>query len=370
MDRLQFCISMLGEKKTREGAPIFNNMHNIVHIDEKWFVMTKVNRNYYLLPEEADPIRTVQSKHSIGKVMFLTAVARPRYDSDSQEKLTFSGKIGVWPFVKEMPAQRKSDNRPRGTLETKTIKVTRDVMREFIIDKLLPAIQACWPLEDAGKTIYIQQDNARPHILPDDEEFQKAVLKTGLDIKLMQQPANSPDLNVLDLGFFSSIQSLTDSRSPTTLQDLIHDVEEEFAGYAVNKLNRIFLTLQACMTEVINHVGGNGYSIPHVNKEKLEKLDKLPTSISCPLEVYQNGLQALAAAMQEAKAKQEEEAQAAAREAEAKQCEKQKSSKHKPRKKKQKPSNASTSRNGSTSNATTSNAQAVPAQAMPAQVVM
>jgi hypothetical protein len=230
-------------------------------------------------------------------------------------------------------------------------------MREFIIDKLLPAIQACWPLEDAGQTIYIQQDNARPHILPDDEEFEKAVLKTGLDIKLMQQPANSPDLNVLDLGFFSSIQSLTDSRSPTTLQDLIHDVEEEFAGYAVNKLNRIFLTLQACMTEVINHVGGNGYSIPHVNKEKLEKLHKLPTSISCPLEVYQNGLQVLAAAMQEAEAKKEEEAQAAAQEAEAKQCKKRKSSKHKPSKKKQKPSNASTSSNGSTSNA-----QAMPGQ--------
>jgi hypothetical protein len=116
--------------------------------------------------------------------------------------MTFSLKIGVWPFIKEIPAQRKSKNRPRGTLETKSITVTRDVMRDFIIDKLLPAIQATWPAEDAGQTIFIQQDNARPHILPDDILFKEVANKTGLNIKLLQQPANSPDLNVLDLGFF------------------------------------------------------------------------------------------------------------------------------------------------------------------------
>jgi hypothetical protein len=32
--------------------------------------------------------------------------------------------------------------------------------------------------------------------------FLAAVKETGRDIQLMQQPANSPDLNALDLGFF------------------------------------------------------------------------------------------------------------------------------------------------------------------------
>ena len=93
----------------------------------------------------------------------MTAIARPRWDSEGN--VTFSGKIGIWPFVKEVPAQRRSDNRPRGTIETKSIKVDRKVMREFLIEKVLRAIQAVWPESDAGQTIYIQQDNAKPHIL-------------------------------------------------------------------------------------------------------------------------------------------------------------------------------------------------------------
>lgn len=93
------------------------DMRNIVHVDEKWFYMTKKARKYYLLSEEDDPMRTIQNKNSIGKV---TVVARPR--REAQGNVTFSGKTGVWAFVKEVPAARKSHNRSRGTLETKSIR--------------------------------------------------------------------------------------------------------------------------------------------------------------------------------------------------------------------------------------------------------
>ncbi|KAJ0034587.1 hypothetical protein Pint_24912 [Pistacia integerrima] len=38
--RFQFCISMLDESSIPQD-PIFKGMYNIVHIDEKWFYMTK-----------------------------------------------------------------------------------------------------------------------------------------------------------------------------------------------------------------------------------------------------------------------------------------------------------------------------------------
>ena len=63
-------------------------MHKFLHVDEKWFYMTQDGRNYYLLLEEPDPIRTIP-KNCIGKVMFLAAVARPRYDSEGN--MTFNG---------------------------------------------------------------------------------------------------------------------------------------------------------------------------------------------------------------------------------------------------------------------------------------
>src|SRR6266540_3055843 len=107
------------------------------------------------------------------------------------------------------PAQRSSQNRPRGTPITKAINVTRDISRSFLISKALPAIVAAWPAQDAGKIILIQQDNARTHIKANDEAFLLAIAQTGLDIRIMNQPPNSPDLNVLDLGFFASLQSKT-----------------------------------------------------------------------------------------------------------------------------------------------------------------
>jgi hypothetical protein len=177
-DRVDFCISMLDHTTLGdEAGPSFGNMQNIVHIDEKWFNMTKKRRHYYLLPEELDPERTVQNKNSIRTVMFLTAVTRPRYDANG--KVIFSGKVGVWPFVKVTPAAKKSKNREKGTLETKNIIVNREVMREYIIQKVVPAIQAVWPDND-GQTIWIQQDNARTHIPPDDAEFAEAVVETSL----------------------------------------------------------------------------------------------------------------------------------------------------------------------------------------------
>ena len=174
-----------------------------------------------------------------------------------------------------------------------SIKVTRDVMREFLIDNVLPAIQKAWPAEDAGQTIFLQQDNAKPHILPNDQDFKDAVAKTGMDIQLVQQPANSPDVNVNDLGFYNSIESLTNCRSPRTLNDLIRDVQEEFNGYDPHTLNKIWLSLQTCMTEVLNHSGGNGYKIPHVGKSTLEAQNRLPTTTWCPAKVYENALKAV-----------------------------------------------------------------------------
>lgn len=56
----------------------------------------------------------------------------------------------------------------------------------------------------------MQQDNARPHNVNDDPELIAACTADGWDIRLVNQPPNSPDTNILDLGFFNSIQSLQD----------------------------------------------------------------------------------------------------------------------------------------------------------------
>ena len=65
-----------------------------------------------------------------------------------------------------------------------------------MIEKILPAIRSKWLQCDAMETIYIQQDNAKPHIDPNDAKFLNTAIKDGFDIRLLCQPPNSPDLNV------------------------------------------------------------------------------------------------------------------------------------------------------------------------------
>jgi hypothetical protein len=69
----------------------------------------------------------------------------------------------------------KSKNREKGTLEVKPVKVTQDVMMNYLCDLVIPAIQDKYPDEDTGRTIFIQQDNAKPHVLPEDDGFRHAV---------------------------------------------------------------------------------------------------------------------------------------------------------------------------------------------------
>ena len=92
-------------------------------------------------------------------------------------------------------------------METKACtSVTKNVYRSCLLEQVLFEIRNKLPLF-SSPTIYIQQDSARPHISVYDEEFIEVGRQEGVDIKLVCQP-NSPDLNVLDLEFFRSIQAL------------------------------------------------------------------------------------------------------------------------------------------------------------------
>ncbi|KAL7611134.1 hypothetical protein Lser_V15G14332 [Lactuca serriola] len=142
--RLEYCLSKITLSSLFSPIPTFHDMFNVVHIDEKWFYMSKPSKRYYFVPGEDEPLRTCKSKKFITKIMFLAAVARPRYDSSGNE--VFSGKIGIYPFTTLEPAKRSSKNRVAGTMETKPIlSVNKEVTRSWLIEKFLPDIRAKWP---------------------------------------------------------------------------------------------------------------------------------------------------------------------------------------------------------------------------------
>ena len=83
--------------------------------------------------------------------------------------------------------------------------MTKEAYRELLISKLLPAIVEKWPQTDRlSRKIWIQQDGAKCHINTDNNKFEQVLQDHELNAGLYTQAANSPDVNLLDLGFFPS----------------------------------------------------------------------------------------------------------------------------------------------------------------------
>lgn len=164
------------------------------------------------------------------------------------------------------------------------------VDRQTTTEEILSGLTTVWQEMSIVKAklplnhgIIIQQDGAKAHILDNDPCF-KAKVADLYDgnrdaVKMYTQPAQSPDLNVNDLGFFNSLQSHNYKESPKDALELIVMVKRCYNNYPSTKLNRIWLTLQSCMNCIIDDRGGNQYKIPHMCKDRLERLGQLPTTI-------------------------------------------------------------------------------------------
>ena len=267
MSRMELALSFADKNNTSK----FENMEDLIHIDEKWFYLMKDGQRFIIAADEEEPYRHVQHMSFLTKIMFLCAVARPRYDT--RKNAWFDGKIGIWPIRKWEPAKRSSKKHTKGMPVWKNQCITRDVYREYLIQKFLPAVKEKWPTRNGR--MQLQQDGAKSHILEDDVEFKEAVDEIGLNLTMFTQSPNSPDTNILDLGFFRAIQSFNDD-CPANEEELIKLVEKAYGEYPYRKLNRVWLTLQSCLNMIIENDGGNDYKIPHMGKESMERRGLLP----------------------------------------------------------------------------------------------
>ena len=85
MARLEYCLNERG------ANGLYNSMFDRVHVDEKWFFLTRVTERYYLAQDEEQPHRVIGHKSHIPKCMHLAANGRPRWDAARNR--WFSGKL-------------------------------------------------------------------------------------------------------------------------------------------------------------------------------------------------------------------------------------------------------------------------------------
>ncbi|ETV69520.1 hypothetical protein H257_14882 [Aphanomyces astaci] len=104
------------------------------------------------------------------------------------------------------------------------------------------------------------------------EEIRKYYLVPG--------PPNSPDTNVLDLGFFAAVQSLQTASQQRTIDELVGHMANSFEEYPLERLNHTIVKLQGCLAETMKLFGDNAYKVPHVSKGKQERKGLLPQNVS------------------------------------------------------------------------------------------
>ena len=87
----------------------------------------------------------------------------------------------------------------------------------------------------------------------------------GPVIRYEAQPANSPEMNVNDLGFFCSLAKTAQAGGwrGRNMPDLIDRVQEEFEEYHADKLDRLFQMKTAVLKLIIENKGTNNFDIPH-----------------------------------------------------------------------------------------------------------
>jgi hypothetical protein len=103
-----------------------------------------------------------------------------------------------------------------------------------------------------------------------------------MNISLVNQPPN----NVLDLGYFNAIQSLQQKKHTNTIPELVKAGEDSFVELDRHTLNKVFLTHQQVLEQIILCGGGNNYKLPHMGKERLLRQGQLPMSIGVSDELH------------------------------------------------------------------------------------
>lgn len=253
----RWCPSLTEEQREKRlkfcRLKRYNDWCNWIDLDEKIFQLV-VNEKVRYHAGSPRKSNEVQSRRNIQQIMCISAVAKP----DAEHH--FSGLIGIWRVVKEYSAQRVSKNYSRGEIYEKDTTLTADYYCNFMTTIIIPEVCHKMPWSNH---IFIQQDNAPPHVgnntvqrLNDFGDTQHPV------VTIINQPPQSPELNLNDLGFFHSLSKRAHKHPTTNLDALWTAVQQNYWQTPPETLLTLWKTKTAVIQSVIAAKGGT-VSTPH-----------------------------------------------------------------------------------------------------------
>lgn len=93
-----------------------------------------------------------------------------------------------------------------------------------------------------------------------------------------------------DLGFFKAIQSIQQEEVCRDAPQLVNVVVSSFNQLEATTLNKVFLSLQCCMKEILKVKGHNNYKMPHMKKDALIRQNALPDDLEVPEELVRESI--------------------------------------------------------------------------------
>ena len=286
--RLEFILGLI----IHNGHGVYSFKKEIrIHVDEKWFFVQELQQKVRYLPcEERPKERTVIHKSHIEKVMFLAAIGRPETFEVDGILHHWDGKIGVFPFIKWVPAKRNSKNRAKGTDVMTDISVDSEAYYSIMTrpDGLLETLKRKAPYLSEHKVI-IQHDGAKPHNgkgnlvkLTDYGQLD------GWDIHIETQPPQSPDLNKCDLCFFHSLQRAANrlKANSKSREKLLNAVIRAYDEYDILKLERVEGLQHEIYRQILLDAGGNQFDMPHSGVRQRQNRNEDPCDRIVPGDLY------------------------------------------------------------------------------------
>ncbi|CAN0304317.1 unnamed protein product [Laminaria digitata] len=119
-------------------------------------------------------------------------------------------------------------------------------------------------------------------------------------VELVTQPAQSPDLNVNDLGFFASLESRVWGMNATTIDELVNTIFEQYEQYDAATLERVWQSLFKVYNQTLRKLGDNDFSVEHTGVSSRQRAGTLERVVKYDQEAFSKAWDYLASSSSDA----------------------------------------------------------------------
>ena len=197
-------------------------------------------------------------------------------------------------------AERSSKRRERGEEYEFDCTIDTEWYKTWYIDVLLPVIKEKMPWL-RSKRVVVQQDGASPHTGKGNPEIlNSAGMGHGWLVELVTQPAQSPDLNSNDLGFFASLKSRVWGMNASTVDELVQTIFDQYEEYDGDTLERVWQSLFKVYNQTLSKLGDNDFTVEHTEVRKRQMEGTLKRVVKYDVEAFKTAWDYLADEEEEA----------------------------------------------------------------------